>query len=193
MLFKQIHVDDPLLIPFTEECGRRDISNNNSIKNLKFDYFKHSAFFGGIQDNCIKVFSGTHPMEINGKEYWRVGFRGVALYDELYKPSTHKNFRRSSFCAGITFVLAMKWVEHHFGSSEFVMTTNIDPVSDKSRSNAMDKLSKHGVRNTGWSLLYEDITYLSTRQNVWSIDKQLFYSDFDKYHKDNHEFQIEVL
>lgn len=194
MLFKQIFKNDPLLIPFMEDCQQRNIANNNSIKNLKFDYFEHTAFFGGVQDNKIKVFSGTHPMELEGKKYWRVGFRGVSLYDDTFKHKFYRNFRQSSLCAGVTFVLAMKWVEHYFGPTEFIMTTNIEPTIDNGKSYFMDRMAhRNDTRYTGWTLLYEDITYLYSRQNVWAVDKETFYSDFDKYHRHRFEFQTEVI
>ena len=68
MHWKQINKDDPLLPSFMEECAKKGFDNNTSIKKLKFDYFEHIQFFGGIEDNRIKVFSGVHEFYMDKKK-----------------------------------------------------------------------------------------------------------------------------
>lgn len=182
--FKRIYKNDPLLNDFIEECSIRQYKNNSSIELLKFDYFDYQAFFAGIVNDRIKIFSGVHNFDYNSSRYWRIGFRGVSLYDETFKPITSSNWRKTSLNMGVNFYLQMKWVENNFGSSNFVMTSNDfhQSIDGAGKSHKVDKLAKFG-RLSGCSLIYENIEYLYTIQNVWLLDKQQWYDDFDKFYK----------
>jgi hypothetical protein len=185
MHFERIYKDDPRLDIFVEECKQRNLNNNKSIKDLKFDYFDNQAFFAGIQDNKIKVFSGVHNFDYDNKRYWRLGFRGVTLYDEKFKPITSKNWRRASVNMGVLFYFSIEWVERNFGPSDFIMTSNDyqKSLDGAGSSHQVDKIAKLGFFK-GCSLLYENIEYLYTIQNVWALEKKYWYEDFDRFYKD---------
>jgi len=185
MHYEEIFSDDPRLDPFLEECRKRGFENNASKKNLKFDYFEHSTFFAGIQDDKIKSFSGVHNFDFDGKRYWRLGFRGVSLYDDVYRPVVSKNWRLASNTMGVIFPLCIRWVEERFGPSEFVLTSNSPGLSKDTagRSHVVDRLA-HKNRLTNAKLIYRDITYLHTVQNVWLLDKNVFLDDYLRYYKD---------
>lgn len=184
MYFKQIYKDDILLPDFIERCTREGYNNNSTLDKLKFDYFEHSAFFAGIEDNQIKVFSGVHNFDYDGKHYWRVGFRAATLYDDTFKPKPSNNFRKISLSAGVLFTLEMKWVEHNFGNSQYIMTSNDSEnvVDTAGRSHMVDAIAKRN-RISGCTLLYEKINYLNTIQNVWLLDKDVWYKDYQKYYE----------
>lgn len=184
MYFEQIYKDDTRLELFVQECEKRNLNNNKSIKDLKFNYFEHQAFFAGIHEDKIKLFGGVHNFDYNNTRYWRIGFRAVALYDQNFKPFTSKNWRRVSLIMGVVFYLGMKWVESNFGPSRFIITTNDNQKSldGAGSSHQVDRLAKLGVLS-GCSLLYEEIEYLYTIQNVWELDKIHWYNDFDKFYK----------
>lgn len=190
MHFEQIYKDDKRLIPFMEKCKLRQYHNNTTLKDLKFDYFDHSAFFAGIQDDEIKTFSGVHNFDYNNERYWRVAFRAVSLYDQKFKPVLSKNWRVSSIHMGVGITLEMKWVEEQFGPSKFIITSN-DPLKStdgSGMSHLVDKLFKTN-KIPGATLLYEQITYLHTVQNVWLLDQHEWYNDYNKYYKDNVEIR----
>lgn len=184
MYFKQIFKDDPLLPEYINECKNRGFYNNSTLESLKFSHFEHSAFFGGIEEEKIKVFSGVHNFDYNNKRYWRVGFRGATLYDKTFTPVFSTNFRKASIQAGVIFTISMKWVESKFGDSEFIMTSNAinHSIDVAGRSHIVDKIAKRN-RIKGCTLLYENIEYLYTIQNVWLLDKKVWYEDFNKYYK----------
>jgi len=191
MYFKQIYKDDPLLPDFIERCTREGYNNNSTLDKIKFDYFEHSAFFAGIADNRIKVFSGVHNFDYDGKHYWRVGFRAATLYDDIFKPTPSNNFRKISLSAGVLFTLEMKWVEHNFGNSQYIMTSNDsqNDVDTAGRSHMVDAIAKRN-RISGCTLLHEKITYLNTIQNVWLLDKDVWYNDYQKYYEGNIDVRL---
>lgn len=191
MYFKQIYKDDPLLPEFIERCSREGYNNNSTLDKLKFDYFEHSAFFAGIEDNKIKVFSGVHNFDYDSKHYWRVGFRAATLYDDTFTPKPSNNFRKISISAGVLFTLEMKWVEHNFGNSQYIMTSNDsqNDVDTAGRSHIVDTIAKRN-RISGCTLLYEKITYLNTIQNVWLLDKDVWYNDYQKYYDGNIDVRL---
>lgn len=186
MHFKRIYKDDPLLDEFVTECQRRGFKNNSSIPLIKFDYFEHSAFFAGIHEGKIKVFSGVHNFDYNGERYWRVLFRGVTLYDDIFKPVTSRNLRIASINVGVCTVLQMKWVEQNFSNPTFVMTSNdlLSSNDGAGRSHAVDRLAKAN-RISGCKLLFKEIVYLNTVQNVWLFDKNIWYQDFNDHYADS--------
>lgn len=184
MHFEQIHKDDIRLIPFMEKCKLKHFNNNTSIKDMKFDHFEHSAFFAGIQNNEIKTFSGVHNFDYNNERYWRVAFRAVSLYDDIFKPVLSKNWRVSSIHMGVGITLEMKWVEERFGPSKFVITSNepTKSVDSAGMSHLVDRLFKSN-KISGARLMFEHISYLHTIQNVWLLDQNEWYSDYEKYYK----------
>ena len=167
-----------------DECSNRKFNNNKSISDLKFDYFEHSAFFALIHNNKIKLFSGVHNFDLNGVRYWRVGFRSVSLYDNTFKPVVSRNWRKASINIGALYALQMKWVEEQFGRAKFIVTSNVPGKSQDTAgaSHSVDRALKNGII-TGTKLLFEDIEYLYTIQNVWQLDQDIWYEDFEKYHK----------
>lgn len=191
MYFKQIYKDDPLLPDFVERCLTHGYYNNSTIDKIKFDYFEHSAFFAGIEDNRIKVFSGVHNFEYDDKQYWRVGFRGVTLYDDTFKPKISKNFRKASILCGVIFTMSMKWVEQNFGPNKYVVTSNDvqQSVDTAGRSHIFDYFVKRN-RLSGCELLYEKITYLNTVQNVWQLDKDIWYDDYQKHYEGKTDVRV---
>jgi hypothetical protein len=181
--FQKIDSSDTRLTEFVRECSNRDIKNNSSVEVIQFHKYSESAFFAGIHDEKIKVFSGVHKFNIFDKTFWRVGFRGVTLYDEKFKPMFSKNWRRSSLNMGVNFFLQMKWVEQNFGTSEFVITSNDQTKSSPAgRSHDVDRMAKSN-KLSGMEILYEDVLYANTVQNIWILDKKLWYEDFEKYYK----------
>lgn len=192
MYFKRIYKNDPLLDDFFTECSDRGFKNNTSISSTKFDYFEHSAFFAGIHNNKIKVFSGVHNFDYDGKRFWRILFRGVTLYDNTFKPLTSRNLRVSSINVGVCAVLQMRWVERHFVDPVFVMTSNDLLLSDDiaGRSHVVDRILKAKLVK-GWTPLYQKINYLNTIQNVWLTDKDVWYRDFDLYYNGKIEIRDE--
>lgn len=184
MYFTQIEQTDSRLSKFMEDCLKRKYNNNTSIKDIKFNYFQHSTFFAGIQNDCIKTFSGVHNFEFNNELYWRVAFRAVSLYDNTFKPKLSANWRVSSIHMGVGITLEMKWVEEQFGPSKFIITSN-DCYNSKDTAGSghnVDKLFKTN-KVDGVQLLYEQITYLNTIQNVWLLDQNVWYDDFEKHYK----------
>lgn len=189
MLFRQIYKDDPLLPAFMEECSKRGFNNNTSIENLKFDYFEHIFFFAGIEDGKIKLFSGVHEFDMDGERYWRCGFRGATI-DADQKMS--RNLRKNSLNVGINYYIQMQYIESLHGPSKFVHTSNTpESIDGAGRSHAVDRLMKRGVE--GITLLAEDFEYLYTKQNVWLLDKDVWYNDFDKYHRNYHSFTAGLI
>lgn len=191
MYFKQIYKDDPLLPDFIERCITHGYNNNSTLDKIKFDYFEHSAFFASIEDNKIKVFSGVHNFDYNGERYWRLGFRAATLYDDTFKLKPSNNFRKISLCAGVHFTLQMKWVEHYHGKSKFIMTSNDSKNSTDTagRSHMVDVIAKRN-RISGCTLLHEKINYLNTIQNVWLLDRDLWFSDYQKYYEGNIDVRL---
>ena len=191
MYFKQIYKDDPLLPDFIERCIMHGYNNNSTLDKIKFDYFEHSAFFAGIEDDKIKVFSGVHNFEYDNKHYWRVGFRAVTLYDDKFNPKPSNNFRKISFSAGVLFTLEMKWVEHNYNTGTFIITSNDNQneVDTAGRSHMFDTIAKRN-RVSGCTLLYDKITYLNTVQNVWLLDRDLWFSDYQKYYEGNIDVRL---
>lgn len=186
MLFRQIYKDDPLLPAFMEVCSKRGFNNNTSIEKLKFDYFDNVYFFAGIENDAIKIFSGVHEFDIDGKRYWRCGFRGATV-DADQKMS--RNLRINSLNVGINYYIQMQYVENIHGPSKFVHTSNTpESIDGASRSHAVDRLMHRGI--SGITLLKSNYEYLYTKQNVWLLDKELWYNDFDKYHRDNHTIDV---
>jgi hypothetical protein len=183
MYFQRIYSFDNRLLAFTEECNRRGIVNNSSIDAIQFHKYDNSAFFAGIQDEKIKVFSGVHEFFIFEKKYWRIGFRGVSLYDNNFKPCFSKNYRLASLNMGVLIYFQMQWVEKNFGLSNFVITSNsLEKSKPSGKSHEVDRMSKSGLFS-GMKLLYEDVTYAYTVQNIWLLDKQQWYNDFKKYYE----------
>lgn len=185
MYFQQIDKNDKRLIEFINECKVRNYNNNVSIKDMKFDYFEHSAFFAGIHDGKIKTFSGVHNFDFDGKRFWRVAFRAVSLYDSYFKPKLSNNWRISSIHMGVGITLEMKWVEKQFGPSKFVITSNDynNSVEKSGNGHGVDKLFKSN-KISGVSLLYSNITYLNTVQNVWVLDQSKWYNDYDLHYSE---------
>lgn len=184
MYFQQIDKTDERLIPFIEECKSRNYNNNMSIKDMKFDYFEHSAFFAGIHDNKIKTLSGVHNFEFDGGTYWRVAFRAVSLYDSIFKPKLSKNWRIASIHMGVGITLEMKWVNENFGPAKFIITSNDynHSIEQSGSGHGVDKLFKTN-NIPGVSLLYNNITYMNTIQNVWLLDQNKWYDDYDLHYK----------
>jgi hypothetical protein len=193
MLYKQIFKDDPLLPAFVDACKINGFQNNSTIAAMKFNHFEHSAFFAGIDDGKIKAFGGVHNFDIDGIRLWRVGFRGVSLYDDKFVPVISKNWRKAGVNVGILFTLQMKWVELMFRDPAFVITTNDaeSSIDMSGRSHDVDLLLKRKVE--GFSLMYEKINYLNTIQNVWSLDKELWHSDFNKYYEGMIKYSLDTI
>lgn len=190
--FQRINEADHRLPYFVNECSTRGIKNNSSIDAIQFQKYKNSAFFAGIQDEKIKIFSGVHEMCLNNELYWRLGFRGVSLYDEKLKPIISKNWRVSGFNMGINFTLEMLWVEQHFGPSRFVMTSNDNKRSPASgKSHKVDATAKNN-HLSGCSLLFDNIMIANVVQNVWELDKTIWFKDFNTYHRKNYLFDKEL-
>ena len=170
MYFDFIYPDDPRLPEFMYECDRLGYKNNTTIKDIKFDYFEHSAFFAGIDNDKIIYFSGVHNFDYDNTRYWRIGSRAVSRYDigtaKLMKPKLGRNMRLISPHCGIIFTLQMRWVEKQFGHSKFILTSNDPGTTDEvsGKSHIVDRFMRSN--NTLGTLLYEKIQYLNTVQNV---------------------------
>lgn len=184
MYITQLYKNDLRLEKFMNECRSRNFHNNSTIKDIKFDYFDYSAFFGLIYNDNIKLFSGVHNFDYNNERFWRVGFRSVSLYDNEFKPRLSRHWRKSSINIGALYTLQMKWVEAQFGPSKFIVTSNVPGKSQDTAgaSHLVDKALKNG-RITGTRLLFEEIEYLYTIQNVWLLDQNFWYRDYEQYHK----------
>jgi len=174
---RQISSDDPLLDEYFNDCKIRGYYNNESIHNIKFHYFEHSAFFALIIDNKIREFSGVHNFDYNGKRYYRAGFRATSICDKDYQPKLSSSLIKSSFNFTNLIPLQILHIEEHYGPQEFILTTNSE-VSQTSKSHIMDKHFKRG-REPWLKLLYSDIDYLNTKQNVWILDKDKFINNFE--------------
>lgn len=197
MRLKQIYSDDPLLPKFMEECGERGYKNNTTVKDLKFDYFEECAFFGLIEtvmgNDRIVTMSGIHNFDFDGQRHYRIGFRAASTYIEGgYKPKFNKDFAKHSLQCGVLMTNQILFGEKHFinKNAKFIMTTNspINQTEVAGRSFDFDYFARKKLM-PGVTLLYENITYLNTVQNVWLIDKNVYINNFEKYHKGN----IEIL
>ncbi len=175
---RQIFSDDPLLDEYFEECKLRGYFNNDSVKNIKFDYFEQSAFFALIIDGKIREFSGVHNFDYNGKRYYRAGFRATSICDKDYRPKLSSSLIKTSFNFTNLIPMQILYIEEQFGPQEFILTTNTE-FSKTSKSHIMDKHFKRG-REPWVKLLYSDIEYLNTKQNVWVLEKDEFINNFKR-------------
>lgn len=193
MVIKRIYKDDLLLKNYMIECSKRGFNNNTSIELLKFNYFETSAFFAAIENNKIITFSGVHNFDHDNKRYYRVGFRAATIYDENYKPQMTKNFYKSSLQFGVMFPIQMMWILKNIDNTAQFVTTTTNPTSNKDtagRSLVVDKVFRKD-KILGISLLYENITYLHTSQDVWLLNKDMFLKNFEEIHL-NKTVQLEL-
>lgn len=184
MIIKRIYEDDLLLRNYMIECSKRGFNNNTSTESLKFNYFETSAFFAAVENNKIRTLSGVHNFDYDNKRYYRVGFRAATIYDETYKPKMTKNFYKSSLQFGVLFPIQMMWILKNVDSdAQFVMTSTnpVSTIDTAGRSLVVDKVFRKG-KILGASLLYENITYLYTLQDVWLLDKDMFLKNFEEIH-----------
>lgn len=184
MIIKRIYEDDLLLRNYMIECSKRGFNNNTSTESLKFNYFETSAFFAAVENNKIRTLSGVHNFDYDNKRYYRVGFRAATIYDETYKPKMTKNFYKSSLQFGVLFPIQMMWILQNVDSdAQFVMTSTnpVSTIDTAGRSLVVDKVFRKG-KILGASLLYENITYLYTLQDVWLLDKDMFLKNFEEIH-----------
>jgi hypothetical protein len=179
IVFKQVFKNDPLLEEYMAECAKRNYTNNSTIENLKFDYFEHSAFFGVVVNNKIREFAGVHNFDIDGKRYYRIGFRAASIKDSEYSPKQGKNLLKSSIIVGILLPMQIKYIEDLYGPQEFIMTTNLDH-SSAGKSHIANRLFMRGKEPAVKKLLYEDVEYLYTRQNVWLMDREVLLNNIDE-------------
>lgn len=178
MEIRQIFKDDPLLIEYMQECKERNFLNNTTLKDLKFDYFEQSAFFCLLVDGKIREFSGVHNFDIDGKRYYRIAFRSGSLRDKNYSPKTGKSMLTCSVVVGILSVVQIQYIENLYGPQDFVITTNIDKTG-AGRSHIVNRWYLEGKEPAIKKLLYEDVEYLYTRQNVWLVNKENVLKDYE--------------
>lgn len=194
---KRIYSDDILLPKFMEECNKKGYKNNISISSIKFDYFEESAFFGLIETvankDRILTLSGIHNFDFDGQRHYRIGFRAAAIYVEGgYKPKFNKDFAKHSLQCGVLMANQIMFGMKKFinKNAKFIMTTN-SPINQNEIAGKSFDFDYFARKNLmpGVTMLYENITYLNTVQNVWLIDKDVYINNFEKYHKEN----IEIL
>ena len=178
---EKITVDHPLLPQFCKDCHDRGFENNNTISKLKMDHYEVSAFFGLIHNNRIKCFGGVHNFDYDDNRYYRIGFRGVSLYDDSFRPTPSKDWMRVSLNSGVLLPLQMIWTHKHFGKdAKCIITSNSENKSKESagKSHQVDRLAKMGKLFYGAELLHKDIEYAYTIQNVWLLDLRKMMNNF---------------
>jgi len=178
-----IEKDYDLLIEYCSECKKLGYLNNSSIERLNLTRFNKSLFLVGLENNKIVLINGAHNLNINEKDYFRVGYRGATI---IKTSSVYKNILM--YPGSAASCILMQVLEKRYNIKNFIMTTNSKKHS-KDGSGKSHKADTILHRTPGHKLIFENTKLFNTVQNVWELDKQIYIKYFKKYHLLKHTFE----
>lgn len=178
-----IEKDYALLKEYCNECEKLGYLNNSSIRRLNLDIFNNSLFLIGLESDKIVLFHGAHDLNINGTDYFRVGYRGATITKDQ---RVSKNMLMYTGTAS-SFIL-MELLEKKYNAKNFVMTTNSKKYS-KDKPGKGHKADTVLHKTPGHKLLFKNVKVNDIVQNIWELDKNTYLKYFKKYHLLNNTFE----
>lgn len=185
MHFRLLNIEKDyfLLKEYCNECEKLGYLNNSSIRRLNLDIFNNSLFLIGLENNKIVLFNGAHDVNINGIDYFRVGYRGatIAKNQRVYRNVLMYNGSAANF-------ILMELLEKKYNAKNFIMTTNSKKYS-KDNPGKGHKADTILHKTPGHKLLFKNVKVNHIVQNIWELDKDTYFKYFKKHHIHSNTFE----
>lgn len=172
-----------LLKKYCEECKKIGYANNSSIERLNLTAHTPSLFLVGLERKKIVLFQGCYSLRLGDTKYWRMGYRAATT---IKTKALFNNHNKTPVTCGVA--LLMMQLSSKYDAKRFIFTTNspLHSIDGAGKSHKMDKVLS---RTPGHSLIYKNLEFKQTIQNIWKIDKNVYDKYFWNYHIHNNTFE----